>query len=920
MKMNEHWMTKLTIRSAMMLALLAGLSAATPAQAQVVRNFAARYNVTETGDIRMVGNTLLSCDVTLSTDCSAVRNGSGDVVLERNNNNEHAMRYVDVDSDATTFNSSRASYTLPVGAEVLWAGLYWGGRTVAGLEGQAAPDVSARDKVKFSSPITNGYVNLTASNCDIAGNDYHCFVDVTNRIPAVGGGQYAVGNVQLGTGLNRFGGWGLVIVYNDPSQPTRNLVVYDGFANVLRDDMLMIRSVNINVAGFLTPAQGDVITRVGAMVYEGDLDAPGDSFVLSGVKLSDGSNPTDNFFNATNSVDGLQIATKSPNYKNLLGFDLDMVEARNVLANSATTATITLQTTGDTYFPGVVTFATEIYAPRITALKTVTDLDGGESLPGDVLEYTIVVTNTGNDPAERLTIEDTLPDKTTLVPGSVRIDNQVKTEARDADQVEVVAGALTARLGQGATGGQGGSLGTNQTTTLTFQVKINEDVATGDSIQNQASVKYRARTLGRDFTILTDGDMGAAGSSPTVIIVRGSPGMVDILRPEDTSTTNNNRPTISGTAEPNKEVKLTIDGGATITVTADAQGNWSYTPPTALADGGHTVTATSGELATDTHVFEVDTTPPTLTIISPADGSSTSNTTPTIRGTTDPNATVTIVIDGGAPITVTADGQGNWTHTPTAPLSQGPHTVDVTANDEAGNMTSQSVTFTVDAGAPTLTIDSPADNEVTNDKTPTISGTAAPGATVKVTVESTGEVLTTTANAQGAWSVTPMTSLPSGPNTVNATLDGIVNAPVESVTFSVNANSGGLVITSPQPGDITGTTTTVTGTGTPGSTIVITVDGMEIGTTTVGPEGEWSVDVNLPTGEVTITVTSTTPTGEMETATVTITVDEKLNTANQFVVTGGVSCATAGKSGHPAQALWLVLTLGLIGLVRRRRA
>ena len=40
------------------------------------------------------------------------------------------MTYVDVDSDATTFNSSRATLDLPAGAQVLAAFLYWGGRTI----------------------------------------------------------------------------------------------------------------------------------------------------------------------------------------------------------------------------------------------------------------------------------------------------------------------------------------------------------------------------------------------------------------------------------------------------------------------------------------------------------------------------------------------------------------------------------------------------------------------------------------------------------------------------------------------------------------------------------------------------------------------------------------------------------------------
>lgn len=46
------------------------------------------------------------------------------------NNNDFTMTYVDVDTDPSTFNSSDSDLVLPAGSEVLFAGLYWGARTV----------------------------------------------------------------------------------------------------------------------------------------------------------------------------------------------------------------------------------------------------------------------------------------------------------------------------------------------------------------------------------------------------------------------------------------------------------------------------------------------------------------------------------------------------------------------------------------------------------------------------------------------------------------------------------------------------------------------------------------------------------------------------------------------------------------------
>ncbi|MEI8259187.1 MAG: Ig-like domain-containing protein, partial [Deltaproteobacteria bacterium] len=69
-----------------------------------------------------------------------------------------------------------------------------------------------------------------------------------------------------------------------------------------------------------------------------------------------------------------------------------------------------------------------------------------------------------------------------------------------------------------------------------------------------------------------------------------------ITAPAQGSTTSN-LPAIRGMSEPNATVHLTIDGGAIVTVMADASGNWTYTPTTPLAPGQHTVVATTVDAA-----------------------------------------------------------------------------------------------------------------------------------------------------------------------------------------------------------------------------------------------------------------------------------------------------------------------------------
>ena len=91
----------------------------------IVRPFSVRYAINTNGDIAMAANTLLTCptgalETQTQVGCADVQTGGfGD-------DNYFDMRYVDVDGDASTFDSSSANLTVPAGATVLFAGLYWG--------------------------------------------------------------------------------------------------------------------------------------------------------------------------------------------------------------------------------------------------------------------------------------------------------------------------------------------------------------------------------------------------------------------------------------------------------------------------------------------------------------------------------------------------------------------------------------------------------------------------------------------------------------------------------------------------------------------------------------------------------------------------------------------------------------------------
>ncbi|MFV7502574.1 Ig-like domain-containing protein, partial [Acinetobacter pittii] len=126
-----------------------------------------------------------------------------------------------------------------------------------------------------------------------------------------------------------------------------------------------------------------------------------------------------------------------------------------------------------------------------------------------------------------------------------------------------------------------------------------------------------------------------------------------------------------------------------------------------LSEGAHSVTVTATDLAgnvgTDTGTVTIDTVAPVVTF----PDVSTNDTTPALTGTIDdPLATIVVTVDG-VDYPAVNNGDGTWTLADnTLPaLTDGPHTVSVTATDVAGNVsTPVTGTVTVDATAPTLAI------------------------------------------------------------------------------------------------------------------------------------------------------------------------------------------------------------------------
>ncbi len=519
------------LRAALM-AVTLFLSIASTASAD--RAFTARFTANDTGQITGIANSLMTCPSSASG-CTAARSAAastvGNTALD---NNAYAMTYIDVDGDPSTFDSSNATLALPSGSTILFAGLYWGG-DYSGTGSNAAPNSAARNVAKFKAPGASAYTSITASTLDDSTTNvgrYQAFADVTSLVSAAGNGTYWVGDVQAGKGADHYAGWSLIIAYKNAAEPARNLTIFDGLKTIATT----AGPTDIPVSGFLTPPSGTVKTDIGFVTYEGDNGIVGDSAALNGTVLSDAQHPATNFFDSHISFDGVNFTAKTPNDANQQGFDMAFTNADGILANSATSATIRVTTSGDQYLPGVITFATEIYAPKITQSKAVTDDNGGLIEEGDTLTYTITGTNSGQDGTAGFTLRDPIPANTKYVAGSIKVgatSSTPGTTASDAaadDLAEYVAGSnqVVARLGTGASATAGGNVKPGASYSLQFKVKVNGPAVDsansnfplpdGTIIANTATATYTTQTTGTALT--TASSVSATVSAPDLKLTK----------------------------------------------------------------------------------------------------------------------------------------------------------------------------------------------------------------------------------------------------------------------------------------------------------------------------------------------------------------------------------------------------------------
>lgn len=193
-----------------------------------------------------------------------------------------------------------------------------------------------------------------------------------------------------------------------------------------------------------------------------------------------------------------------------------------------------------------------------------------------------------------------------------------------------------------------------------------------------------------------------------------------ITAPTEDEYLANSKPTVtwnvtdSGSGVNPNTIGITIDSGTKITsgITKIAITNGyscSYTIPTALSEGSHTVKIDAsdydGNSATQRTVnFTVDITPPVLSVSAPTNNLITNNVSVTVKGTTNDAVTgitkVTVKLNNGTASTVTVGSDGSFSKALT--LVEGANTITVVATNAAGLTTTITRKVTLDTEAPTI--------------------------------------------------------------------------------------------------------------------------------------------------------------------------------------------------------------------------
>lgn len=344
----------------------------------------------------------------------------------------------------------------------------------------------------------------------------------------------------------------------------------------------------------------------------------------------------------------------------------------------------------------------------------------------------------------------------------------------------------------------------------------------------------------------------------TVTVVRDStPPALTVSQPINGSLTNQNSVAVSGTVSDANAVTVKINGTA---VSVNAQGAFLSGVP--LNEGLNTITVlatdAAGNSASVTRTVRKDSTPPTLTITQPAEGTITKDASISVSGSVFDSTTVTLLVNG-THVTVGTNGS----YTTLVSLNEGQNTVSVSATDAAGNTTTVSRHVIKDTAPPSLTVSSPVNGAVTSQTSISVAGTTSDSTAVTVKVNGS----TVNVGPGGAFSTT--VGLAEGNNVITiSAVDAASNTTTVTRTVTRDDTPPVLTVTNPVNGTITNQAAiSVAGSVHDSTAVTLTMNGAPV---TIGGTGTFNTQYTLVEGINTITVIATDAAGNSSTVTRTV--------------------------------------------------
>jgi len=408
-----------------------------PITAQVFEDFEPRFQSSVIrGDFTMIGNTVVQL----------AERPDGTVVPH----NGHGVMFIDVDDDDETLNSSAATlmFSNENGAvssctNIIYAGLYWTGRAASGTnfvnaelpDGTVVENRFQKNQIKFKKE-GNAYEVFTPAGGEVFFRDgdpndtetgrgmYVGFVDITNYVQSHGEGVYYAADIatstaadQGGAGAGYYGGWGMVVVYENPLMKTRYVSVYDGYAFVKGENSSEF-GYDFTIDNFQSIQEGPVDFKLGIMAGEGDRVDQGDHFRMKNVNtnsyedLSHVNNVTSNFFNSSIVTEGERFPALDDNAGlDIVSFSVDNADNK-FIGNRQQEAQFEYGTTSDNYVIFNLALAVDAYQPEIQPInEMVTPVPtSGMFAPGSEVDFKLVIKNVGTEATEDGKVEIPFPD------------------------------------------------------------------------------------------------------------------------------------------------------------------------------------------------------------------------------------------------------------------------------------------------------------------------------------------------------------------------------------------------------------------------------------------------------------------------------------------------------------------------------